>query len=89
MDEVAAKTRGRQSWGASVDDGPAGVEDCAGSGPVGLEARIGVQGATVISMYFYPHFTHSAPPLDTPGALWYHSGDHPGSLPYAIFPIFW
>src|SRR6266700_3298187 len=28
-------------------------------------------------MYFYPHFTHSAPPPDTPGALRYHSGDHP------------
>src|SRR6266581_7044838 len=28
-------------------------------------------------MYFYPHFTHSTPPLDTPGALQYHSGDHP------------
>src|SRR6266705_1450021 len=32
---------------------------------------------TVISMYFHPHFTHSAPPPDTLGALWYHSSDHP------------
>ena len=31
----------------------------------------------VISMYFHPHSTHSTPPLDTLGALWYHSGDHP------------
>src|SRR6266705_6964095 len=31
----------------------------------------------VISMYFHPHFTHSAPPLDTPGALQYHSSGHP------------
>src|SRR6266581_3511203 len=31
----------------------------------------------VISMYFHPHSTHSAPPLDTPGALQYHPGDHP------------
>ena len=30
-----------------MDGGPAGVEDCAGSGPVGLEVRIGVQGATM------------------------------------------
>src|SRR6266581_8922738 len=28
-------------------------------------------------MYFHPHFTHSAPPPDTPGALRYHSSDHP------------
>src|SRR6266571_3567632 len=28
-------------------------------------------------MYFHPHFTHSAPPLDTPGALQCNSGDHP------------
>src|SRR6266700_7123565 len=31
----------------------------------------------VLSMYFHPHFTHSIPPLDTLGALQYHSGDHP------------
>src|SRR6266700_5878797 len=31
----------------------------------------------VISMYFHPHFTHSTPPPDTLGALWYHSSDHP------------
>src|SRR6266581_3212670 len=43
---VAARTGGRQSWRASVDGGPTGVEDCAGSGPVGSEVRIGVQGAT-------------------------------------------
>src|SRR6266571_1049818 len=34
----------------------------------------------VISMYFHPHSTHSAPPLDTPGALQYHPGDHPHFL---------
>src|SRR6266705_1780570 len=28
-------------------------------------------------MYFHPHFTHSTPPLDTPGALRYHPSDHP------------
>src|SRR6266581_6326789 len=28
-------------------------------------------------MYFHPHFTHSAPPPDTPGALRHHSGGHP------------
>src|SRR6266581_1509276 len=43
---VAARTGGRQSWRASVDGGPTGAEDCAGSGPVGSEVRIGVQGAT-------------------------------------------
>src|SRR6266700_8044437 len=31
----------------------------------------------VISMYFHPHFTHSAPPPDTLGALRYQSSDHP------------
>src|SRR6266705_1442440 len=31
----------------------------------------------VISMYFHPHSTHSTPPRDSPGALRYHSGDHP------------
>src|SRR6266581_6441595 len=46
MKSMAARTRGRQSRRASVDGGPAGVEDCAGSGPVGLEVRIRVQGAT-------------------------------------------
>ena len=44
MKSVAVRTRGRQSWRASVDNGPAGAEDCAGSGPVGLEVRIRVQG---------------------------------------------
>src|SRR6266581_1283171 len=43
---MAARTGGRQSRRASVDGGPAGVEDCARSGPVGSEVRIGVQGAT-------------------------------------------
>src|SRR6266581_2378298 len=43
---AAARTGGRQSRRASVDGGPAGVEDCARSGPVGSEVRIGVQGAT-------------------------------------------
>src|SRR6266705_668240 len=32
---------------------------------------------TVISMYFHPHSTHSTPPPDTLGALWYHPSDHP------------
>src|SRR6266581_4881643 len=36
---------------------------------------------TVISMYFHPHSTHSTPSPDTPGALWYHPGDHPCFLP--------
>src|SRR6266705_816383 len=44
---MAARTGGRQSQRASMDGGPAGVEDCAGSGPVGLEVRIGVKGATM------------------------------------------
>ena len=39
----------------------------------------------VISMYFHPHSTHSAPPLDTPGALQYHSGDHPRFLSLCHF----
>src|SRR6266581_9346558 len=43
---AAARTGGRQSRRASMDGGPTGVEDCARSGPVGLEVRIGVQGAT-------------------------------------------
>src|SRR6266704_6750920 len=43
---TAARTRGRQSQRASVDGGPAGVEDCARSGLVGSELRIGVQGST-------------------------------------------
>ena len=30
-----------------MDGGPAGVEDCARSGPVGSEVRIRVQGATM------------------------------------------
>src|SRR6266705_110738 len=46
MKSTAARTRGRQSQRASMDGGPAGAEDCAGLGPVGLEVRIGVQGAT-------------------------------------------
>src|SRR6266571_5628713 len=44
---TAARTGGRQSQRASMDGGPAGVEDCAGSGPVGSEVRIGVQVATM------------------------------------------
>src|SRR6266581_8182584 len=36
-----------------------------------------VLDVSVISMYFHLHSTHSTPPLDTLGALWYHSGDHP------------
>src|SRR6266581_793328 len=43
---AAARTGGRQSRRASVDGGPAGVEDCARLGPVGLEVRIRVQVAT-------------------------------------------
>ena len=43
---VAVRTGGRQSQRASMDSGPAGAEDCARSGPVGSEVRIGVQGAT-------------------------------------------
>src|SRR6266581_616653 len=43
---MAARTGGRQSQGASVDGGPAGVEDCAGLGLVGSEVRIEVQGTT-------------------------------------------
>src|SRR6266705_2103934 len=43
---TAARTGGRHSQRASMDGGPTGVEDCAGSGPVGSEVRIGVQGAT-------------------------------------------
>ena len=46
MKSMAARTGGRQSQRASMDGGPAGVEDCARSGPVGLEARVRVQGAT-------------------------------------------
>ena len=41
---MAVRTRGRQSWRASMDGGPTGAEDCVGSGPVGLEVRIGVRG---------------------------------------------
>src|SRR6266571_2714461 len=43
---TAARTGRRQSQRASVDGGPAGAEDCARSGPVGSEVRIGVQWAT-------------------------------------------
>src|SRR6266571_3775491 len=43
---TAARTGGRQSRRASMDGGPTGAEDCAGSGLVGSEVRIGVQGAT-------------------------------------------
>src|SRR6266705_5496081 len=39
---------------------------------LGLRFRV-----SVISMYFHPHSTHSAPPPDTLGALQCHSGDHP------------
>src|SRR6266571_3568485 len=46
MKSMAARTGGRQSRRASMDGGPTGVEDCARSGPVGSEVRIGVQGAT-------------------------------------------
>src|SRR6266705_83449 len=35
----------------------------------------------VISMYSHPHSTHSTAPPDSPGALWYHSSDHPHFLP--------
>ena len=41
---VAVRTGGRQSRRASMDGGPAGVEDCAGLGLVGLEVRIGCRG---------------------------------------------
>src|SRR6266581_507870 len=47
MKSTAARTRGRQSWRASVDGGPAGAEDCAGLGLVGSGVRIGVQGSTM------------------------------------------
>ena len=47
MKSAAARTRGRQSQRASVDGGPAGVEDCARLGPVGSEVRNRVQGATM------------------------------------------
>src|SRR6266705_1447860 len=43
---AAMRTGGRQSQRAGMDGGPAGAEDCARSGPVGLEVRIRVQGAT-------------------------------------------
>src|SRR6266705_3542625 len=46
MKYMAARTGGRQSQRASMDGGPTGAEDCARLGPVGLEVRIGVQGAT-------------------------------------------
>src|SRR6266581_6934059 len=46
MKSTAARTRGRQSWRASMDGGPAGAEDCARLGPVGSEVKIRVQGAT-------------------------------------------
>ena len=46
MKSMAVRTGGRQSQRASMDGGPTGAEDCARSGPVGSEVRIGVQGAT-------------------------------------------
>src|SRR6266581_8409404 len=43
-----------------MDGGPAGVEGCAGSGPVGLEVRIGVQGATTsLAMTRVKHHSRS------------------------------
>src|SRR6266581_7538978 len=60
MKSTAARTRGRQSRRASVDGGPAGVEDCAGSGPVGSEVRNGVQGATMsLAMTRVKHHSRS------------------------------
>ena len=57
---AAVRTRGRQSRRASVDGGPAGAEDCAGSGPVGSEVRIGVQGATMsLAMTRVKHHSRS------------------------------
>ena len=47
MKSMAVRTGGRQSQRASVDGGPAGVEDCARSGLVGSEVRVRVQGATM------------------------------------------
>ena len=44
MKSMAVRAGGRQSRRASMDGGPAGVEDCARLGPVGLEVRIRVQG---------------------------------------------
>src|SRR6266581_3303422 len=47
MDEVHSSKDWREAEpGASMDGGPAGAEDCAGSGPVGSEVGIRVQGAT-------------------------------------------
>src|SRR6266581_7221257 len=60
MKSMAARTGGRQSWGASVDGGPAGAEDCARSGLVGSEVRIGVQGATTsLAMTRVKHHSRS------------------------------
>src|SRR6266581_9332817 len=43
-----------------MDGGPAGVEGCAGSGPVGLEVRIGVQVATTnLAMTRVKHHSRS------------------------------
>ena len=44
MKSAAVRTGGGQSRRASMDGGPAGAEDGAGSGPVGSEVGIGVQG---------------------------------------------
>src|SRR6266581_9801924 len=57
---VAARTGGGQSRRASMDGGPAGAEDCAGLGPVGLEVRIRVQGATTsLAMTRVKHHSQS------------------------------
>src|SRR6266581_4885077 len=75
---AAARTGGRQSWRASMDGGPTGAEDCAGSGLVGSEVRIGVQGATTslvmtrvkhhswswVGVTSCNHAFHSGPTLD-------------------------
>src|SRR6266571_6810888 len=60
MKSMAVRTGGRQSQGASMDGGPAGAEDCARSGPVGSEVRIGVQGATTsLAMTRVKHHSRS------------------------------
>src|SRR6266705_6167334 len=57
---AAARTGGRQSWRASMDGGPTGAEDCARSGPVGSEVRIGVQVATMsLAMTRVKHHSQS------------------------------
>ena len=43
-----------------MDGGPTGMEDCAGSGPVGSEVRIGVQVATTsLAMTRVKHHSQS------------------------------